>query len=209
MNQMAREAAVSFDRAMILGINAHRVVEAAVDDLSAHILEDYRRAGFREVEWQYGFEEWQNAQIWQEMGSVCPMCFALDGQHFKIEWLLQNMHHNAPKYSMSHVNCACRLVPMNRTEELLDYSETVDVAPAEIPSTFKDQPLTLDEVPEDQRAPMGLPPEQNGFTDIQWQWDATRNEFVPLKTLADEGAMPEWVWNEKAQEFTQKGGGTA
>jgi hypothetical protein len=82
-----------------------RKLATARDDMSAFVLQDFLKAGFREVEWRYGFEPWQNEKLWQEMGSVCPVCFALDGQRFKIDWLLQNMTHNAPKYTMSHVNC--------------------------------------------------------------------------------------------------------
>lgn len=168
-------------------LGAHAVFAAgAKDDMSAFILQDFLKAGFREVEWRYGFEEWQNTKLWQEMGSVCPVCFALDGQRFKVQWLLDNMHHNAPKYSMSHVNCACQLFRINRTEELLDYSETVDVAPGDVPGALKDGPIDLNQVPEDERGMMGLPPDSNEFTDIAWQWDPTRNEFVPQETMAKE-----------------------
>jgi hypothetical protein len=183
---------------------AARSVFAADDDMSAFILEDFLKAGFREVEWRYGFEAWQNDTLWRQMGSVCPVCFALDGQRFKIEWLLKNMHHNAPKYSLSHVNCKCQLFRINRTEEMLDYSEQVSTAPAEIPDLYKDEPISLDEVPQDQRQQLGLPVDQNEWTDIQWQWDPARNEFVPLKTLQDEqggGQTQPWLWDEKAGEM--------
>lgn len=203
MNQIARDMAIAVDREMILGASAHRVVEAAMDDMSAHILEDYLKAGFREVEWRYGFESWQNTELWRQMGSVCPICFALDGQRFKIEWLLSNMHHNAPKYSMSHVNCACKMFPMNRTEEMLDYSETVDVAPAEIPDIYKDQPIDLGDVAPEQRTEIGLPADENLWTDIKWKWDDTRNEFVPLKTFEGEGGGESrpWVYDEQYGEM--------
>lgn len=187
-----------------VSVAAHSVF-AAKDDMSAFILEDFLKAGFREVEWRYGFEEWQNTELWRQMGSVCPVCFALDGQRFKVEWLLSNMHHNAPKYSLSHVNCACQLFRINRTEELLDFSEGVEVAPSEIPDAFKDEPITLDEVAPERREVMGLPPDQNEWTDIQWQWDQTRNEFVPLKTLQDHGgeqqAVQPWLWDDQAGEM--------
>lgn len=187
-----------------VSVAAHSVF-AAKDDMSAFILEDFLKAGFREVEWRYGFEEWQNTELWRQMGSVCPVCFALDGQRFKVEWLLSNMHHNAPKYSLSHVNCACQLFRINRTEELLDFSEGVEVAPSEIPDVFKDEPITLDEVAPERREVMGLPPDQNEWTDIQWQWDQTRNEFVPLKTLQDHGgeqqAVQPWLWDDQAGEM--------
>ena len=75
------------------------------DDETTSLLREYQKKGIREVEWQYGFEAWQNTEQWRKMGSVCPVCFALDGQRFKIEWLLQNAHHNAPCFSLSHVNC--------------------------------------------------------------------------------------------------------
>lgn len=183
---------------------AARTVVGAADDMSAFVLEDFRKAGFREVEWRYGFEAWQNTELWRQMGSVCPVCFALDGQRFKIDWLLSNMRHNAPKYTLSHVNCACQLFRINRTEEMLDYSETVDVAPGEISDLYKDNPIDLGDVPADQRPSMGLPPEENEWTDIKWQWDDTRNEFVPLKTLQDQGqgaTVQPWLWDEKAAEL--------
>lgn len=189
--------------ALPVSVAAHTVL-AADDDLSAFVLEDFLKAGFREVEWRYGFEAWQNTELWRQMGSVCPVCFALDGQRFKIEWLLKNMHHNAPKYSLSHVNCKCQLYRINRTEEMLDYSEGVEVAPSEIPDLFKDKPISLEEVPQEQRQQMGLPPEANEWTDIQWQWDDARNEFVPLKTLQQEqggGQTQAWLWDEQAGEM--------
>jgi|CXWL01.1.fsa_nt_gi hypothetical protein len=199
-----RSAIVKPSFGLPISVAAHSVF-AAKDDMSAFILEDFLKAGFREVEWRYGFEEWQNTTLWREMGSVCPVCFALDGQRFKIEWLLKNMHHNAPKYSLSHVNCACQLFRINRTEEMLDFSEGVEVAPSEIPDVLKDEPITLDEVAPERREVMGLPPDQNEWTDIQWQWDQTRNEFVPLKTLQDEGgqqqAVQPWLWDEQAGEM--------
>jgi len=181
---------------------AAKTVFGAEDDMSAFVLEDFLKAGFREIEWQYGFEAWQNTQLWQEMGSVCPVCFALDGQRFKIEWLLQNMRHNAPKYTMAHVNCRCRLVRISRGEEMLDYSETVDVAPGDISDDLKKGPLDLGEVPPEQRTQLGLPADENEWTGIKWQWDPVRNEFVPLQTLADQGAeVAAWLWDDQAQEY--------
>lgn len=181
---------------------AAKTVLGAIDDMSAFVLQDFLAAGFREVEWRYGFEAWQNTQLWREMGSVCPVCFALDGQRFKIEWLLQNMRHNAPKYTMSHVNCACQLFRISRGEEMLDYSETVDVAPGDIADDLKKGPLDLGDVPPEQRTQMGLPADENEWTGIKWQWDPVRNEFVPLQTLADQGAeVAAWLWDEQAQEY--------
>jgi len=174
----------------------------ARDDMSAFVLQDFLKAGFREVEWRYGFEAWQNEKLWQEMGSVCPVCFALDGQRFKIEWLLQNMTHNAPKYTMSHVNCECRLFRINRTEELLDFSDGMSVAPADIDPNLTEAPIDLGEVPEDQRPGLGLPQEQNQWTDIEWVWDPVRNEFVPLETAQKENPGA-WVWDEAKNEFVQ------
>jgi hypothetical protein len=194
--------------ALPVSVAARTVLGEAKDDMSAFVLEDFLKAGFREVEWRYGFEEWQNTELWRQMGSVCPVCFALDGQRFKVEWLLQNMRHNAPKYTMSHVNCACQLYRINRTEEMLDYSETVDVAPGDIADTYKDGPIDLSQVPEDQRGGLGLPTEQNEWTDIAWQWDPARNEFVPLKTLQDEGAESgEWSYDAATGTFVPKGQG--
>jgi len=185
-----------------VSIAARTVLGDARDDMSAFVLEDFLKSGFREVEWRYGFEEWQNTKLWREMGSVCPVCFALDGQRFKIEWLLANMRHNAPKYTMSHVNCQCQLFRINRTEEMLDFSEKVEVAPAQIDEDLRTGPIDLGDVSPEQRAPMGLPPEQNEWTDIKWQWDSTRNEFVPLKTLLEEGAdVHPWLWDEQSGEF--------
>lgn len=184
------------------GVIAARMVFGAADDMSAFILQDFLAAGFREVEWRYGFEEWQNTKLWQEMGSVCPVCFALDGQRFKIEWLLSNMRHNAPKYTMSHVNCACQLFRISRGEELLDYSETMSTAPGQIGDNLKDAPIDLSEVPADQRQDLGLPAQDNDWTGIKWQWDPARNEFVPLQTLADEGSeTAAWLWDEQVGEY--------
>lgn len=194
--------------ALPVSVAARTVLGDARDDMSAFVLQDFLTAGFREVEWRYGFEEWQNTELWRQMGSVCPVCFALDGQRFKVEWLLQNMRHNAPKYTMSHVNCACQLYRINRTEEMLDYSETVEVAPGDISDLYKDAPIDLGDVPADQRPGLGLPPEENEWTDIQWQWDPTRNEFVPLKTLQDEGAESgEWAYDAASGTFVPKGQG--
>jgi hypothetical protein len=190
-----------------VSVAAHFVMGGSThDDETAYLLQKYQEDGYREVEWQYGFEEWQNTKLWQEMGSVCPPCFALDGQHFKIKWLLENMHHNAPLFSLSHVNCGCTFKLVNRTDELLDFSETMDVAPGEISDSFKDTPIGLDEVPPELRTQMGLPAEQNESTDIEWQWDATRNEFVPLKTLRDQAEdTGEYVFDAASGKFIPGG----
>ena len=196
---------------------ATREAFAAMDDESADMLQRFLDAGFREVEWRYGFEAWQNTQLWRELGSVCPKCFALDGQRFKIDWLLQNMHHNAPKYSMSHVNCACQLFRISRGEEMLDYSETVDVAPGDIPGIIKDEPISLEEVSPEQRDQLGLPSEINDFTNIEWQWDPVSRQMVPLETLqnagtpaAPEGAAPtdfggDWVFDPNTHKMVPQG----
>lgn len=199
MNVIDARRQFATDRGVIA---ARMVFSDARDDMSAFVLEDFLKAGFREVEWRYGFEEWQNKTLWREMGSVCPVCFALDGQRFKIEWLLSNMRHNAPKYTMSHVNCECQLFRINRTEEMLDYSEQVDVAPAEIDESLRQGPIDLGDVAPEERPGMGLPQDENEWTDIKWVWDAGRNEFVPLKTLIEEGSdVTPWLWDDKASEF--------
>jgi hypothetical protein len=189
-------------RSLPISIAARTILADARDDMSSFVLEDFKKAGFREVEWRYGFEPWQNTDLWRQMGGVCPVCFALDGQRFKIEWLLQNMTHNAPKYTMAHVNCECRLFRINRTEELLDYSETVDVAPSEMPEDLTQGPINLDEVPSEQRPQLGLPAEENEWTDIKWTWDAARNEFVPMKTFLEEGSdVHPWIWDNTSGEY--------
>lgn len=189
-------------QAMDRGALPVRMVFAdARDDMSAFILEDFLKAGFREVEWRYGFETWQNTDLWREMGSVCPVCFALDGQRFKIEWLLSNMTHSAPKYTMAHVNCQCQLFRITRTDEMLDFGEKVDVAPSQIDESLKMSPIEIGDVPQGDRDHMGLPPEANEWTDIKWMWDQTRGEFVPLQTMVEGGDMPSWLWDDETQEF--------
>ena len=173
----------------------------AVDDLSAHVLQDFLNAGFREIEWQYGFEEWQNTKLWRQMGSVCPVCFALDGQRFKVKWLLDNMKHSAPKYTVSHVNCACRLVRVSRQEEMLDYGEEVSVAPSDIDEELKVGPVTLDEFPTEDRGDLGVPEEINEWTSGNWMWDSDRGEFVPWSSFLDEPSSQEWFFDAETGSF--------
>jgi len=78
---------------------------AVEEDMSQWILEEWLKAGFRELEWEYAYEEWKDTKKWKDQGSVCPTCFALDGHRFKIQDVLDKTTHNAPKYSMSHVGC--------------------------------------------------------------------------------------------------------
>jgi hypothetical protein len=161
--------------------NAWKVVTAfAVDDKSAFLLEDWLAAGYRECIWEYGYEPWQNEQIWREMGSVCPVCFALDGQRFKVEWLLSNMRHSAPKYSLSHVNCKCRLRRIERQKEGLDYSEDVTVAPADVAEEFRmpGEPFDIDLIGPDKAREMGIPEDP---VDRLWTYDPQRKEWMPYR----------------------------
>ncbi len=96
---------------------------AVEEDMSQWILEEWIKAGFRELEWEYAYEEWKDTKKWREQGSVCPTCFALDGNRFKIQEVLDKTTHNAPKYSMSHVGCYCRMKRVAREDERLDYPE--------------------------------------------------------------------------------------
>ena len=164
---------------------AHRIITAdAVDDLSSFILEDWLDAGFREAVWEYGYEPYQDEKLWREMGSVCPVCFALDGQHFKVQWLLESMSHNAPKYSLSHVNCKCRFRRTARQKEVLDFSEEMMIPPSEVPQELRidiekpEEPKVVDlkDFSPEESAKMGIP--ENSCWD-KWVWDPARNEFVP------------------------------
>jgi len=85
---------------------------------------------------------------------------------------------------------------------MLDFSEKVDVAPADIDDGLTRGPIELDQVPEEQRDRMGLPGEINEWTGIKWLWDDRRMEFVPLKTILEEGpgAHP-FLWDEQSAEF--------
>ena len=183
---------------------ARMVFADARDDMSAHVLQDFLDAGFREIEWQYGFEQWQNTKLWREMGSVCPVCFALDGQRFKVKWLLENMHHSAPKYSISHVNCECRLVRIARQEEMLDYGEEMDVAPSDIDDALKVGPVVLDDIPYDDRDEFGLPGEINEWTDGNWMWDGERGEFVPWSSFLDSPSDQEWFFDAGSGQFVSR-----
>lgn len=161
--------------------NAWKVITAlAVDDTSAFVLEDWLAAGYRECVWEYGYEPWQNEEIWREMGSVCPVCFALDGQRFKVEWLLQNMNHSAPKYTLSHVNCKCRLRRINRQDESLDYSDQVKVAPEEVEEIFRmpDEPFDVDLLGPEKAREMGIPEDP---AQRQWVYDPRRKEWLPWR----------------------------
>jgi len=158
---------------------AHRVLTAdAVDDLSGFILEDWLRAGFRECVWEYGYEPYQDEDLWRQMGSVCPVCFALDGQHFKVSWLLQNMRHSAPKYTLSHVNCKCRFRRVDRQHEVLDYGEEQPMPPSAVPEEFRTQMevMDVDLLGPEKAREMGLPEDPYHR---KWVWDPKRQEFVP------------------------------
>ena len=82
---------------------------------------------------------------------------------------------------------------MSRGEEMLDYSETVDVAPGDIADGMKDGPIDLSQVSPDDRANLGLPAEDNTFTDIKWQWDEVRAWLAgePVQAPAEQSAMQE------------------
>lgn len=105
------------------------------EDMSQWILEEWLKAGFRELEWQYGYEEWKDKNKWKTQGEKCPDCFALDGQRLKIQDVLDESEkagYNAPKYSMTHVGCKCRMKRIAREDERLDYPKEPEVtAPAE------------------------------------------------------------------------------
>jgi hypothetical protein len=96
---------------------------AVEQDTSGTVLNEWLQAGFREVVWIYQAEPWKDNQKWLGQGSTCPTCMALDGQHFKIQDLLNEMTHDAPKYSKSHVGCKCLMKRIPREEEILDYPE--------------------------------------------------------------------------------------
>jgi len=100
---------------------------AVEEDMSQWILDEWVKAGFRELEWEYAYEEWKDTKKWREQGSVCPTCFALDGQRFKIADVLEKTTHNAPKYSMSHVGCYCRMKRIAREDERLDYPQEQEI----------------------------------------------------------------------------------
>lgn len=165
-------------------VGAHRIITAdAVDDMSAYIMEDWLNAGFREAVWEYGYEPYQDEKLWRQMGSVCPVCFALDGQHFKVQWMLENMSHNAPKYSLSHVNCKCRLRRVVRQTESLDFSEEMLIPPSEVPEEMRVSPedgepevIDVDQLGPEKAKEMGIP--ENSFWK-KWVWDPQRNEFLP------------------------------
>lgn len=156
---------------------AHRIINAeAVDDLSYFILEDWLAAGFRECSWEYGYEPYKDEDLWRQMGDVCPICFALDGQHFKVKWLLENMTHSAPKYTLSHVNCKCRFRRQDRNSEILDYSEDIAMKPSEIPEDWKQGPVDFDQIGKEMAQQLGLPPDPFWKA---WKWDPARMEFMP------------------------------
>ena len=96
---------------------------AVQEDSSATTLQAWLDNGYRELVWIYQDEPWQDTKKWQEMGGVCPTCYALDGQHFKIVDMLEGLAHNAPKYEKAHVGCKCLLKRVPREEEMLDYPE--------------------------------------------------------------------------------------
>jgi len=95
---------------------------AVEQDTSGVILREWLNNGFRECVWIYQAEPWQDNKKWLEQGGVCPACQALDGQHFKINEMLQGLSHDAPKFEKSHVGCKCLLKRIPREEETLDFS---------------------------------------------------------------------------------------
>jgi len=94
----------------------------AMQDTSASVLQSWLDNGYRELVWIYQEEPWQNEKVWLENGSTCPICNPLNGQHFKIQDMLNEMNYDAPKFTKSHVNCKCLLKRVSREEEILDYS---------------------------------------------------------------------------------------
>jgi len=96
---------------------------AVAEDTSGTILQEWLDNGFRELVWIYSHEPWQDNKKWLEMGGVCLICHALNGQHFKIAEMLDGLTHNAPKYEKAHVGCKCLLKRVPREEEILDYPE--------------------------------------------------------------------------------------
>lgn len=102
-------------------------IVAVAEDTSGTVLSAWLDNGFRELVWIYQDEPWQDNNKWIEMGGVCPTCKALDGQHFKVKEMLQNLAHNAPKYEKAHVGCKCLLKRVPREEEILDFSEEAEM----------------------------------------------------------------------------------
>lgn len=100
---------------------------AVEQDTSGVVLNQWLEGGYREILWIYQEEPWKDERKWQQMGHTCPICMALNGQHFKIEDLLNEMTHDAPKFSKSHVGCKCLMKRMPREEEILDYPEEMQV----------------------------------------------------------------------------------
>ena len=94
------------------------------EDRSGTVLQQWLDNGYRECVWQYFEEPWQDENKWREMGGVCPTCYALNGQHFKLEDLLAEMEYDAPKYTKSHVGCKCLLKRVPKEEEQLHFPET-------------------------------------------------------------------------------------
>lgn len=187
---------------VLFGHDVGRMVLAdAIDDTSGHILQDFIAAGFREVEWRYGFEEWQNTKLWREMGGVCPVCFALDGQRFKIKWLMENQTHNAPKYTMSHVNCQCKLYRIDRANERLDFGEEVDIPTSQIPEELMEGPITLDQVDPGMRDDLGLPKQTNDWTDHYWIHVPERNEYIPWSMFDGEISDQTWFMDPITGEY--------
>lgn len=106
---------------------------AVEQDTSATVLQQWLDAGYREILWIYQEEPWKDERKWQQMGHTCPICLALGGQHFKIQDLLNEMTHDAPKFTKSHVGCKCLLKRKPREEEILDYSEDAQIPEEEQP----------------------------------------------------------------------------
>ena len=99
-------------------------------------------------------------------------------------------------------NCACIFKVVSRKDEQLDYSETVDVAPSDIPDELKSGPISLEDVPQEQREDLGLPGEVNNSTDVQYQWDEARGEILPISTQPKE-APGQYHWDEERGEIVQ------
>lgn len=100
---------------------------AVEQDTSGVTLSEWLDNGFREIVWIYQEEPWKDNKKWLEQGSTCPICMALNGQHFKIQDLLNDMTHDAPKFSKSHVGCKCLMKRLITEEEILDYPEEMQI----------------------------------------------------------------------------------
>jgi hypothetical protein len=75
-------------------------------DISLDYLRELLNEGFNKVKWVYS-------------GSGCDICRSLNNQEWTLEEFIYDLHHEAPIFEHSHVNCNCYIEVSNNEGEII------------------------------------------------------------------------------------------